>query len=204
MVKHIRNREAEGAQCTPCTSYSKGRSDLDLSILYSQPNTSSKIISAKMMSFLFPEDLSVAHPSVNKQPSFNTTESSTAPTSTPPMPSRSPPALPSLETPPLPAYAPPPLPATKEKPLISVTQLDLPALQDDARRSKSHRSDQGRMSLSRLRSKREAKSAAKREKITTEVDVFLPPLSPVVDDEFWRTGRYPTSPQSAGVAFAPF
>lgn len=157
-----------------------------------------------MMSFLFPEDLNVAHPSVTKQPSFNTTESSTAPSSTPPMPSRSPPALPSLETPPPPSYAPPFIPVTKERSRISATQLDLPAPQDDARRSKSDRSGQGKMSLSRLRSKREAKSAAKREKVSTEVDVFLPPLSPVVDDEFWRTGRYPTSPQSAGVAFVPF
>lgn len=156
------------------------------------------------MFFLFPEDLNVAHPPVTKQPSFNATESSTSTSSAPPMPSRSPPTLPPLETPPPPAYAPPPIPVAKETPLISVTQLDLPPPQADMRRSKGDRSGQGRMSLSRLKSKREAKSAAKREKVSTEVDVFLPPLSPVVDDEIWRTGRCPTSPQSAGVAFAPF
>lgn len=61
------------------------------------------------------------------------------------------------------------------------------------------------MGLSRFKSKREAKGAAKVEKKVEKVDLVLPPLSPVVDEEFWRTGRYPTSsPLSAGVAYAPF
>lgn len=204
MVKHVRIREAEGAQRTPCSRYSKRRSGLDLFMLSSHPNVFNKIKSAKMMSFLFPEDLNVARPSVTRRPSLNTTYQSATSSNTPPMPSSLPPTVPRLESPPPPSHAPPAIPITKEKPIISVTQLDLPATQVESRRTKSDRSAQSRMSLSRLRSKREAKSAAKREKMSTEVDVFLPPLSPVVDDEFWRTGRYPTSPQSAGLAFVPF
>ncbi|KAM0722408.1 hypothetical protein Q7P37_001849 [Cladosporium fusiforme] len=153
-----------------------------------------------MMSFLFPEDLNVASRPCTKQTSITTTEPAEADIDCPPMPARSPPAIPCSKIPPPPAYAPPPVPVTKERPLISVTQLDMNITHSEVDKTKSSRASRSLASLSRLKSKREAKQITKKERAITKVDVILPPLSPDVDDEFWRTGRYPTSPQSIGMA----
>ncbi|GAB7328683.1 hypothetical protein MBLNU13_g00606t1 [Cladosporium sp. NU13] len=107
------------------------------------------------------------------------------------MPTRAPPTIPqqNVSAPPPPTYAPPPVPVMKEKPSISVTELSIsdgkqmPGLQ----RSKSMWSRREIVGVSSFKERREAKARAAA--AMPEIDVVLPPLSPIVDEEFWRTGN---------------
>jgi hypothetical protein len=55
-----------------------------------------------------------------------------------------------------------------------------------------------------LRDRREAKAVAREAEATAAFDVFLPPLSPIVDEEFWRTGKYPSSTDGFAMVHVPF
>lgn len=148
-----------------------------------------------MISFLFPEDLKVASAPPSQAPLYKTKEYQASPH----MPSRLPPRVPNRNPPP------PPVLAQKDQPAISITELNPTANHiPEVKRMKSKRSLRAIASLSHLRGVKEARAVADRENATPKVDIVLPPLSPVVDDEFWRTGRYPTSPGSGGVAFVAF
>jgi len=159
-----------------------------------------------MHSFLFPEDITSpsTRPRAQRFPAnFSKTTQETN-RATPRMPTRAPPTIPQQQNvsapPPPPTYAPPPVPMmkVKEKPAtaISITELSLsipdqpqePGLQ----RSKSRWSRRQIIKVSSFKERREAKARAA--VAMPEIDVVLPPLSPIVDEEFWRTGRYPTSP----------
>lgn len=158
-----------------------------------------------MHSFLFPENIDRPSPYPFQQPVLSL-EKATVPTTTtapPPMPTRAPPAAPqqrvSPSVPSPPARAPPPIPMTKEEPAISVVELHVSSHEPhpELRRAKSKRQI---ISLSLIRSKREPRA----EKTPTKAVVALPPLSPIVDDDFWETGRYPSSPQNFMMAHVPF
>jgi len=70
---------------------------------------------------------------------------------------------------------------------------------------KSKRSSRQFASVVRLKDdRREVKAVAQADKTTMRAEAYLPPLSPVVDEEFWRTGRYPSSPQGFTMAHVPF
>lgn len=155
-----------------------------------------------MISFLFPEDLKVASAPLSQAPLYKPKEYQASPT----MPSRLPPLVPNRNPPPPPpTYSPPPIPASKYQPAISIREFNPTANHSpEVKRMKSKRSLRAIASLSHLRGVREARAVADRENATPKVDIVLPPLSPVVDDEFWRTGRYPTSPAGGGVAFVAF
>jgi hypothetical protein len=82
----------------------------------------------------------------------------------------------------------------KEKPAISITELTIPDSSPGPglQRSKSKWSRREIIGISGFKERREAKARAA---VTLpEIEVLLPDLSPVVDEEFWRTGRYPTEP----------
>lgn len=158
-----------------------------------------------MNSFLFPEDLAGPTP-LSSQPRLPSLEKAAATPNhpgLPPMPTRAPPRTPrqdnSLLSSPLPTRAPPPIPTVKEEPAISIIELNIASHepQPDLQRKKSKREV---ISFSHLRGTREPKA----KKPSAKPAVELPPLSPIVDDEFWRTGRYPTSPQGFMLAHVPF
>lgn len=183
-----------------------------------------------MNSFLFPEDLD--GPSIHfaqrrltvaasNRKAVSTVKSappqmpSRSPSSIPapeisalPPPTRAPPSIPQQDSspPPPPAYAPPPIPASQEKAVISIATCAAPNHEQDPKlqRTKSKRSYRQMTSLSGFREKREAKALARAEEAAARIEVVLPPLSPVVDDEFWRTGRYPTSPLGGGMVHVAF
>lgn len=154
-----------------------------------------------MISFLFPEDLRVA----SAPPSQQSPQKPETHGTSPAMPSRLPPRVPNLTPPsPPPIYTTPPVPAQKNQPAISITELNTNNPSPDIKRTKSKRSLRAIASLSHLRGVKEARAVAERENVPPKVDIVLPPLSPVVDDEFWRTGKYPTSPGGGGMAFVAF
>jgi hypothetical protein len=163
---------------------------------------------AAMNSFLFPEDISspVALGPNDRQRSA--LEIITA--RTPPMPSRMPPMAPqqdiSRSSPPQPCRAPPPPPPVKDKPVVLVTELSIPDRQLDSnlQRTKSKRSFRQAIGFSQLKNRKDAKAVSQAERFAARSDVSLPPLSPVVDEEFWRTGRYPSSQQGFTMAHVPF
>jgi hypothetical protein len=163
-----------------------------------------------MNSFLFPEDISgplAPRPNNLQKPKHGVVNART-----PPMPSRSPPMAPqqtlsgSSPPPPQPSHAPPPPLLAKEKPVVLVTELSIPnqQLEPDFQRTKSKRSYRQVIGFSQLKDRREAKAVSQAKKLSSRLEVSLPPLSPVVDDEFWRTGRYPSSPQGFAMAHVPF
>jgi hypothetical protein len=82
----------------------------------------------------------------------------------------------------------------KEKSAISITKLSIPDQRHgpELQRSKSKWSRREIVSLANFKERREPKARATA--ALPEIEVVMPPLSPVVDDEFWRTGRYPTEP----------
>jgi hypothetical protein len=162
-----------------------------------------------MNSFLFPEDISspVALGPNDRQKSA--LEIITA--RTPPMPSRMPPMAPQQDIsrsspPPQLCRAPPPPPPVKDKPVVLVTELSIPDRQLDSnlQRTKSKRSFRQAIGFSHLKNRRDAKVTSQVERFAARSDVSLPPLSPVVDEEFWRTGRYPSSPLGFSMAHVPF
>jgi hypothetical protein len=112
------------------------------------------------------------------------------------MPTRAPPKIPQqdISAPPPPTYAPPPIPTLKEKPAISITELAIPDQSQgpELQRSKSKWSRREIIGISTFKERREAKARAAA--VLPEIEVVLPDLSPVVDEEFWRTGRYPSEP----------
>jgi len=160
----------------------------------------SRLLSAKMHSFLFPEDLYAPSTRPRAQLSTANTRKTTQENSRAPpprMPTRAPPTIPQQNVsapPPPPTYAPPPIPMmkVKEKPAtaISITELSLsiPKRQQEPGLQRSR----SKFSVSSFKERREARARAAA--AMPEIDVVLPPLSPIVDEEFWRTGRYPTSP----------
>jgi hypothetical protein len=162
-----------------------------------------------MNSFLFPEDISgplASMPNNLQKPNHGTINART-----PPMPSRSPPMAPQQNPngsshPPQPSHAPPPPPPAKDKPVVLVTELSIPnqQLESDLQRTKSKRSYRQVIGYSQLKDRREAKAVSQAKKLSSRLEVSLPPLSPVVDDEFWRTGRYSSSPQGFAMAHVPF
>jgi hypothetical protein len=163
-----------------------------------------------MNSFLFPEDISgplAPTPNNPQEPKHRTINART-----PPMPSRPPPVIPqqnlsgSSPSPPQPSHAPPPPPLAKDKPVVLVTELSIPnqKLEPDLQRTKSKRSYRQVIGFSQLKDRREAKAVSQANKWSSGLEVSLPPLSPVVDEEFWRTGRYPSSPQGFAMAHVPF
>jgi hypothetical protein len=79
-------------------------------------------------------------------------------------------------------------------PAISITEVSIPDQRQEPglQRSKSKWSRREIVGISTFKERREAKARAAA--AMPEIDVVLPPLSPVVDEEFWRTGRYPTEP----------
>lgn len=164
--------------------------------------------SAKMHSFLFPEDITGPSTRPRLQQSAASTRKTSQETSKAPprMPTRAPPTIPqqNVSTPPPPTYASPPVPTMKEKPTISIIELAIsdrkqePGLQ----RSKSMWSRRETIGISSFKERREAKARAAA--AMPEIDVVLPPLSPIVDEEFWRTGRYPTSPLGSGMVHLAF
>jgi hypothetical protein len=163
-----------------------------------------------MHSFLFPEDLN-GPPAQPSQRLFASRKSKPAPritTALPKMPSRAPPTIPQHDhpAPPPPAHAPPPIPSTKEKAIVSVTELSIPDRQPEPelRRTKSKWSQRQIPGISGLRDRREAKAVAREAEATAAFDVFLPPLSPIVDEEFWRTGKYPSSTDGFAMVHVPF
>jgi hypothetical protein len=91
----------------------------------------------------------------------------------------------------------------KEKPAISSTELTMPDRKQEPglQRSKSMWSRRDIIGVSSFKERREARARAAA--AMPEIDV-LPPLSPVVDEEFWRTGRYPTSPLGSGMVHLAF
>ena len=122
------------------------------------------------------------------------------------MPTRAPPTVPqhSVSVPPPPTYAPPPIAMMKEKASISITELTVPdhVQEPGLQRSKSKWSRRETISMSSFKERREAKARAAA--AVPEIDVVLPPLSPLVDEEFWPTGRYPTSPLGLGMVHVAF
>jgi hypothetical protein len=82
----------------------------------------------------------------------------------------------------------------KEKPAISITELTIPDSrpEPELQRSKSKWSRREMVSFSNFKERREARARAA--VALPEINVVLPDLSPVVDEEFWRTGRHPTEP----------
>lgn len=161
-----------------------------------------------MHSFLFPEDINGPSTQRTQQRSTPNTRKPAQRISgtSPQMLTRAPPTIPQHDifAPPPPSYAPPPIPAAKEKAAVSVTELAMPVQKQDSRlqRSQSKWSRREIASISGLKERRAAKARAAA--AMAEVDVVLPPLSPVVDEEFWRTGRYPTSPLSLGMVHVAF
>lgn len=165
-----------------------------------------------MHSFLFPEDLN--GPSTRQRPQQSTANNTrkmiqeTSRALPPRMPTRAPPSIPqhniSAPPPSPPTYAPPPIPMTKEKPAISITELSIPdqSQEPGLQRSRSKWSRREISSISRIRERREAKARAAA--AMSEVEVALPPLSPVVDEESWRTGRYSPSPRGEGMGYLAF
>lgn len=167
---------------------------------------------AKMHSFLFPEDINGSPTRQRPQQSTTsprrTTTQETTRAPPPRMPTRAPLTIPqqNFSAPPPPTYAPPPIPMLKEKPAISITELAIldqrqePGLQ----RSKSKWSRREIINLSSFKERREAKARAA--EAMPEIEVVLPPLSPVVNEEFWRTGRYSvaTSPRGDGMGYLAF
>lgn len=178
------------------------------------------LTSITMNSFLFPEDLDGPSMQSTRQQAIVSTRRpvpamknkppqmpNRAPPNIPereisvlPPPTRAPPAIPQQHSspPPPPAYAPPPIPDLQEKTTISIVTCATSDHEQDPKlqRTKSKRSYRQIASLSGFKEKREAKALARAQEAATRIEVVLPPLSPVVDDEFWRTGRYPTSPLS--------
>lgn len=163
-----------------------------------------------MNSFLFPEDLDgPPMQSIHRRVVASTRKPVPIPKNSPPqMPTRAPPSIPSqdITTPPPPAYAPPPVPDLKEKGLVSIVTCAAPDHKQEPQlqRTKSKRSYFQKANLAGFREKREAKALARAEHAAARVEVVLPPLSPVVDDEFWHTGRYPTSPSGNGLVHVAF
>jgi hypothetical protein len=164
-----------------------------------------------MNSFLFPEDISSPVALLPNTGQKSTLEIASA--RSPPTPSRAPTMAPqqqvsrSSSTPSQPTYAPPPPPPLpKGKPVISVTELDIPDQQPDSNlhRTKSKRSYRQAIGFSQLKDRREAKAFPPAQKVVKRSEVSLPPLSPVADEEFWRTGRYPSSPLGFTMAHVPF
>jgi len=92
----------------------------------------------------------------------------------------------------------------KEKATISVTEVSVLEMEEKPglQRSRSKWSRQQIPTLSDLKARREGKARAAA--VKPEIDIVLPPLSPIVDDEFWRTGRYPTSPLGLGMVHVAF
>jgi len=166
-----------------------------------------------MHSFLFPEDISsVAVPQPNNvQKSVLELSNSKIPS----MPSRTPPTVPQSAVfrvssqpsqPSQPCYAPPPPPLKKDEPAISVKELSISdeRVEPDLQRMKSKRSYRQAVSFTQFKDRREAKAVARADKTITSGDTESPPLSPLVDEEFWRTGRYPSSSQGFMLAHVPF
>jgi hypothetical protein len=154
---------------------------------------------AKMHSFLFPED--ITGPSTRPRAQQTTAnsrrtiqETNRAPP--PQMPSRAAPTVPEQDVcaPPPPTYAPPPIPMmkVKEKPATAISITELSLRIPDQQQEPGLRRSRSKFSVSSFKERREAKARAAA--TMSDIDVVLPPLSPVVDEEFWRTGRYPTSP----------
>jgi hypothetical protein len=124
------------------------------------------------------------------------------------MPTRAPPTTPQHDrpAPPPPAHAPPPIPSMKEKAVVSVTELSIPDRQPEPelRKTKSKWSQRQMPSITGLRDKIEAKAVARAAEAAAAIDVWLPPLSPIVDEEFWRTGKYPSSTDGFAMVHVPF
>lgn len=162
-----------------------------------------------MNSFLFPEDISspvALAPNDRQKSALEITN-----VRTPPMPSRMPPMAPQQDTsrsfpPSQPCRAPPPPPPVKDKPVVLVTELSIPDRQLDSnlQRTKSKRSYRQAIGFSYLKNRRDAKATSQAERFAARSDVSLPPLSPVVDEGFWRTGRYSSSPLGFSMAHVPF
>lgn len=164
-----------------------------------------------MHSFLFPEDLNgpTALSSQRRSaPSIHATKPVSKTRIPPQMPTRAPPTIPqhNLSAPPPPAYAPPPIPVMKENPTISITELNVstPKQEPGLQRTKSKWSHRQMTSLASLKERREARAVARAAEDAAVIDVVLPPLSPIVDEEFWRTGRYPSSPRGFDLVHVPF
>lgn len=163
-----------------------------------------------MNSFLFPEDLDgPSMQSTHRRITTSTRNPVPAANNSPQqMPTRAHPSISSqdITTPPPPAYAPPPVPDLKEKAIVSIVTCPISDHEPEQQlqRTKSKRSYFQKASLSSFKEKREARALARAEEAASRVEVVLPPLSPVVDDEFWRTGRYPTSPLSNGLVHVAF
>jgi hypothetical protein len=181
----------------------------------------SYLATTTMHSFLFPEDLNEP-PRHSSQQIFKSTRTlepiQTATKRLPQIPNCAVPAIPerdllqlsppteappmrpqydSTVTPPPPAYAPPPIPLPQGKAVILVTEVGAPDHKQvpTLRRTKSKWSQ-----ISGSRERREAKAVAR----AAVMGGCMPPLSPVVDDEFWRTGRYPSSPQGVAMVHVAF
>ena len=160
-----------------------------------------------MNSFLFPEDISSP-----VAPAPNSLRKTTTNAKSPPIPSRAPPMVPqqqlslSYPSPPQPSHVPPPPPLAKEKPAISVTELSIPnrQIESNLQRTKSKRSYRQAIGFSQLKDRREARAFPQAQRVVKRSEVSLPPLSPVVDEEFWRMGRYPSSPLGFTMAHVPF
>jgi len=94
----------------------------------------------------------------------------------------------------------------KEKPSISITELTIPnqRQEPELQRWKSKWSRREIIGISSFKERREAKARAA--EALAEIEVVLPPLSPVVDEEFWRTGRYSvaTSPRGEAMGYLAF
>jgi hypothetical protein len=163
-----------------------------------------------MHSFLFPEDLN-GPPAQSSQRLYASRKSkpkTITTTASPEMPSRAPPIIPQhdLTAPPPPSHAPPPIPSVKAKSMVSVTELSIPDRQPEPRlqRTESKWSRRQIPSIASLRDRREAKAEARAAEAAAAIDVLLPPLSPIVDEEFWRTGRYPSSTDGFAMVHVPF
>lgn len=152
-----------------------------------------------MNSFLFPEDLHASTAPIVK--SSDTTRSiTTVSNKKTQLHERAPPAIPNRKPPPPPTIvAETGTDLLKEKPVVSITELGIPTTERSTEEPTTTRAMRQSISLKRLKSEREQKRSE-----VTATKIILPPLSPVVDDEFWRTGRYPSSPQGTGSAFMIF
>jgi hypothetical protein len=163
-----------------------------------------------MHSFLFPEDLNGLPVQSSQQPhaSRKSRPASRTNTESPKMPARAPPTTPQhgRPTPPPPTHAPPPIPSIKAKAVVSVTELSIPDRQPEPglQRTKSKWSQRQIPSIISLRDRREAKAETRAAEATAAIDVLLPPLSPIIDEEFWRTGRYPSSTDGCAMVHVPF
>ena len=162
-----------------------------------------------MRSFLFPEDIngSSTRPRLQQQSSASTRKTTQEISEAPPrMPTRAPPTIPqqNVSAPPPLTHAPPPIPMMKEKPAISITELAISDRKQELGLQRSKRIWSRREIIRVSNFKKGSEAKARAAAAMPEIDVVLPLLSPVVDEEFWRTGRYPNSPLGSGMVNLAF